>query len=392
VLELCHALAGPFCGAILSDLGARVIRVEAPVGDVLRKRRGPDGVSHPYNMVHRNKQAIAIDLRTEQGAALVRRIMDRCDVVLENFRPGVLARYGLDAETSRARLPRLVYCSISAYGQTGPLAREGGVDLIAQGTAGLMSVTGEPGRPPAKAGYPVSDVGAGMWGAIGVLAALNRASATGEGAHIDVALTDSVMAWAPWEVADYQMSGEVPEPLGSAHRLAAPYQAFECAEGGWINLTALPSRWAAFCDLVGAPHLAEDERYASDMDRFRNREPLIAELEPLFRTRTREHWIERLRAIGVPCGPINTIADCMSDPQFSKRDMWRPLADEEGRSTTVLNIPIKDSTGGAPGALRAARALGADTAAVLAELGIAEAELAALQAAGVVKAAEENAR
>jgi crotonobetainyl-CoA:carnitine CoA-transferase CaiB-like acyl-CoA transferase len=386
VLELGHALAGPFCGTILSDLGARIIKVEPLTGDPIRKRRGADAVDYPFQMVHRNKQSTAIDIKSPEGLDLVRRIMDRADIVVENFRPGVLKRCGLDGAASLERLPHLVYCSVSGFGQTGPMAEEGGVDLIAQGMGGLMSVTGYPGGPPAKAGYPIADLGGGMWAAIAVLAALLRARATGEGAVLDVALSDSILSWALWEVADMQMSGTVPGPLGSAHRLVAPYRAFECAGGEWINSAGLHTRWPAFCAALGIPEVEGDPRFISETARYANREALEAILEPIFRSRPRAHWLEVLRGIGMPCGPINSLADCLASDQFAARDMWRQL-DHLGRSVTLLNTPIRGDADGAPGPSKPAPACGADTVAVLRELGLGESDITSLIDRRIVAAA-----
>jgi crotonobetainyl-CoA:carnitine CoA-transferase CaiB-like acyl-CoA transferase len=196
-------------------------------------------------MIHHDKRSLAINFRDARGSALLAELAATVDIVIENFRPGVLERYGLGPSRLRAENPALIYCSISGYGHTGPLREKGGVDLIAQAHAGLMSVTGQPGGIPVKAGFPVSDVGAGMWAVIGILAALGRRTRTGDGATIDLALTDSLVAWAVWEVADYQMMSVVPEPLGNAHRLAAPYQGFQCGDGQWLVLAGLSKRWPA---------------------------------------------------------------------------------------------------------------------------------------------------
>jgi crotonobetainyl-CoA:carnitine CoA-transferase CaiB-like acyl-CoA transferase len=380
VLDLTTALAGPYCTMVLADLGADVISVEPVDGDSMRRRRSTlDGIDYPFQVIHHDKRSIGVDLRDERGAAIVRSLAASCDVLVENFRPGVLAKYGLDATSLRSLVPSLVYCSISGYGQTGPLCREGGVDLVAQGHAGLLSVTGHPGGEPVKAGFPVSDVGAGMWAAIGVLGALTRRHVTGEGATIDVALNDGLLAWAVWEVADYQMTGAVPGPLGSAHRLTAPYEAFECGDGRWLVLAGVASRWRVLCAVLGAPELVDDPRFASESERYANRVELAAVLQDRFRGRSRREWIDCLRAAGVPAGPVNSISEAMDDEQFNARDMWRR---PEGADVVVINTPLKAD--GIPGVRRRAPLVGEHTERVLGDLGFDDRTIEALAYAGVV--------
>jgi crotonobetainyl-CoA:carnitine CoA-transferase CaiB-like acyl-CoA transferase len=389
VLELCHALAGPYAGAILADLGARVIKVEPLEGDLLRRRDAANGVAYPFHMVHRDKQSTAIDIKSPRGAELVRELMAQADIVIENFRPGVLKKYGLDGESTIERLPHIVYCSISGFGKTGPLAQEAGVDLVAQGLGGLMSVTGLPGGEPVKAGFPVADLGAGMWSVIGVLAALQRARTTGQGAVLDVALSDAILSWAVWEIADYQMTGVPPQPLGSSHRLVAPYRAYECAREQWINIAGIHSRWAQLCDLLGVPEIKDEPRFASESQRYRNAEALDQILAPQFIGKDRDSWIRDLRGIGVPCGPINNIAEAMEDEQFLARDMWRSV-EYHGTSLKVVNTPIRDSAGGAPGPSRAAPDLGVDTVSILQELGLADDAIRSLLDDGVIGVAKRE--
>jgi crotonobetainyl-CoA:carnitine CoA-transferase CaiB-like acyl-CoA transferase len=386
VLDITTALSGPYCTSILADLGAEVISAEPVTGDAMRARRSArDGISYPFEMVHHDKRSIAVNLRDPRGARLLATLAGTADVVVENFRPGVLTRYGLGARALRERDPRLVYCSISGYGQTGPLRDLGGVDLVAQGHAGLMSVTGEPAGPPAKAGFPVSDVGAGMWAAMAVIAALHRRAVTGEGATIDIALTDALLAWAVWEVADYQMTGVVPGGLGTAHRLAAPYQAFRCSDGEWLAFAGLATRWRELCQVLGADGLLDDPRFATEAARYAEREPLARIIAGRLAAAPRSTWLERLRGIGIPAGPVNTIADAMDDAQFRARDMWRQVQ-VGGTPVAVINTPVKSD--GVPGVRGPAPAAGQHSAELLASLGYDGETIAAYLAAGVISGRE----
>ncbi len=382
VVDLTTALAGPYCTAILADLGADIISIEPVGGDDMRGRRSKlNGIDYPFQMVHRDKRSVAVDFRDPRGSEIVARLAESADVVVENFRPGVLQRHGLDAVTLRSRDVSLIYCSISGYGHTGPLQSAGGVDLVAQGHAGLMSVTGEQGGPPVKAGFPVSDVGAGMWAAIGVLGALVRRATTGEGATIDVALTDGLVAWALWEVADYQMTGLTPGPLGSAHRLTAPYEAFECADGAWLALASTDRRWPDFCALIERPQLVCDDRFQTQALRYANRQALSEIIASCLILAPRATWLERLRLAGIPAGPVQTIPEAMQDTQFNEREMWHNL-DVDGTEVTVINTPIK--TSGAPGARKRAPKIGEHTEELLSQLGYATEEIYRLARAGII--------
>jgi crotonobetainyl-CoA:carnitine CoA-transferase CaiB-like acyl-CoA transferase len=354
----------------------------------MRRRVSPEaGVADPFEMIQRDKESLAVDIRHPEGNQLVRSLIECADVVVENFRPGTLAKYGLDAESIRSAHPRIVYASISGYGQTGPLAQEGGVDLVAQGHAGLLSVTGDDGGDiPAKAGFPVADLGSAMWCAIGVVGALHRRTMTGIGATVDVALTDSLLAWAVWEVAELQMTGSSPGRLGHAHRLTAPYQAFKCADE-WITVAALDTRWPAFCRVMGSPELLDDPRFTSETARFAHRKELEQILARRFESEPVAWWVAELRATGIPCGPVNTLATALTDAQFAARDMVRRLG-SDGGSIDVLNSPIK-SDGVLPVRLRAPR-LGAHTRSILAGIGLDDAHIDQLAAEGVILCGEPS--
>jgi crotonobetainyl-CoA:carnitine CoA-transferase CaiB-like acyl-CoA transferase len=384
VLDVTGALAGPYCTTILSDLGADVLKIEPVTGDRMRARRmGPDRRPLPFDLIHRDKGSLAVDLKSAAGRAIVCDLAKRSDVLVENFRTGAMARLGLGYDDLREDCPDLVYCSISGFGQFGPMRDAKGIDLIAQAYSGLMSVTGSTDGRLAKAGFPVSDVGTGMWGAIGVLAALLRARAGGGGAYIDVALADSVAAWSLWEVADYVATGVQPGPLGTAHRLAAPYEAFTCSDGNALVIGAVDRSWEALCQVLGID-LSGDERFAAEYERFVHRASLAEILQEHFGTADREHWMVALRDAGVPCGPVNGVGDIVSDEQFLARGLF--VHDEERHGQpTIVNTPIVSD--GAPRARGAAPELGRDTEAILADLGYDAQRISALVEAGVVAVA-----
>ncbi|MGY4711551.1 CaiB/BaiF CoA transferase family protein [Mycolicibacterium sp. CBM1] len=381
VLDITGALAGPYCTTILADLGADVIKVEPVDGDRLRARRlGDSQDSIPFDLVHRGKSSLAVDMKTPTGQDIVRALAARSDVLVENFRVGAMAKLGLSYQDLHGRCPDLVYASISGFGQDGPMRNAKGIDLIAQAFSGLMSVTGSAEGELAKAGFPVSDVGSGMWAAIGILAALLRVRNGGGGSYIDVSLCDSVAAWSLWEVADYAATGRTPEPLGTAHRLAAPYEAFICADRATLVIGAVERAWPALCTVLDLD-LTDDARFATEYSRFVHRAALADILQSRFRTAGRDSWMSKLRDAGVPCGPVNTIADIVTDPTFVARGMF--LHDEDRFGTPIMvNTPIHAE--GAPRARGKAPAIGADTAALLGEIGYATEDVAALASAGIV--------
>ncbi len=381
VLDITGALAGPYCTTILSDLGAEVIKVEPVEGDSLRRRLvGDQKVPLPFDLIHRNKRSIAVDIKSERGRGVVKALAAQSDVLVENFRVGALARQGLSYDDLKGKCPDLVYCSISGFGQYGPMRDAKGIDLVAQAYGGILSVTGAFNGEMAKAGYPIGDLGTGMWGAIGVLAALARVRAGLGGAHIDVSLADTIAGWSLWEVADYVGGGEVPGPLGTAHRLAAPYQAFTCGDDEVLVIGVTERLWQPFCDIL-AIDLSGDERFVGEYARFVHRRELSNLLAERFATLSRNQWIERLRAGGVPCGPVNTVPQMLDDIQYAARDMFPQDADRFGHPRIVNTPLIAD---GAPRAQRRAPTVGEDTEALLAELGVEPEGIALLVHDGVV--------
>ena len=301
VLDVTQVMAGPFCAMQLCDMGADVIKIEPPGGDSTRRMAGASGSDSPgFNAVNRGKRGIVLDLKTKGGQDAFRRLVKRSDIVIENYRPGVMRTFGLDYESLAADHPALIYASISGYGQTGPNASKGGFDLVAQGVSGLMSVTGEPGRPPVKVGVPLTDLGAALFALSGVLAALHYRNRTGRGQYIDTSLVEAGIALSVWESAQYFAEGVTPEPLGSAHRMFAPYQAIRCADG-YITLGAANDRlFQWLCELLGHPEWITDPDYANDTQRVRNRAALIERIEAITISQSREHWLDAVRRGGHP--------------------------------------------------------------------------------------------
>jgi formyl-CoA transferase/CoA:oxalate CoA-transferase len=390
VVDLTENLAGPFCTMILADMGAEVVKVERPgVGD--ESRRFPpfvDGESAGYLTLHRGKKSVALDLKDARGREALGKLVARADVLVEAFRPGTLDRLGLGPAALRAAHPRLVVCSLSGFGQTGPYRERGGYDLIAQAMAGLMSVTGEVGRPPAKCGLPVTDIGCGMWAAIGILLALRARDATGEGQCVDTSLFEVPLAWGSWHAARYFATGEVVGPLGSAHPSSAPYQAFQGSDGQWFVLAAgVQHLWERLCKLVDRPDLAADPRFATNAERVRHARAIEAALDPVFRRRPAAEWIRACEAEGIPAGPVNDLAAAYADPQARARQMVVELEHPTAGRHRVLGIPVKLSA--TPGAIRGpAPRLGEHTEEVLRGLGYPAEDARALADAGRVRPGE----
>jgi len=382
VLDLTQVMAGPYCAMLLADMGARVIKVEPPRGDATRHMAGGTGTeSAAFNAVNRGKLGVVLDLANDEARAAVRRLAATADILVENFRPGVMDRFGLDYRTLAQAHPGLIYASISGYGQTGPWAAKGGFDLVAQGVTGIMSVTGEPGRPPVKAGIPVTDLGAGLFALAGILAALYHRDRTGRGQHIDTSLGDAGLALSVWEATEYFGGRGIPGPLGSAHRMSAPYQAVRCGDG-YITLGAANQRtFEKVAAVLGHPEWIGDPRFASDTTRVAHREALAAAIEAVTVTATRAKWLERLDAAGVPCGPILDYAEAFDQPQARAREMSIAVDHPVLGHLRTIGTPIKmsetplDPTGRAP-------LLGEHTSAVLGALGYTDDAIALMRGEG----------
>jgi crotonobetainyl-CoA:carnitine CoA-transferase CaiB-like acyl-CoA transferase len=389
VLELAQIMAGPTCGMLLADLGADVIKVErVPGGDDTRTMNRPSvgGESAAFMAMNRNKRGIALNLKLPAAQEALKRMAVRADVLTENYRKGALERLGLGYEALRAINPGLIYCSISGYGRTGPYADKGGYDLIAQGMSGLMAITGEPGRPPVKHGAPTCDINAGMLAALGVIAAYVHRLKTGEGQLVDTSLYEAGIHQTFWQSAIYFATGAAPGPSGSAHILSAPYQAFRAADG-WLTIGgANQANWERLARVLGAPEWLGDERFRTNADRMKN----LADLTPLINEKLKlrpvREWIGALEPAGVPCGPLNSIADMAADPQTAAREMVVELDHPRAGATRALGLPIKLSA--SPGKVtRAAPVLGQHTREVLAEFGFSSGEIEALVGSGAAVAA-----
>jgi crotonobetainyl-CoA:carnitine CoA-transferase CaiB-like acyl-CoA transferase len=389
VLELAQIMAGPTCGIMLADLGADVVKVErVPGGDDTRLMNRPSvrGESAAFMAMNRNKRGIALNLKLPAAQQALKRMVARADVVTENYRKGTMEKLGLGYEALRALNPGLIYCSISGYGRTGPYAEKGGYDLIAQGMSGLMSITGEPGRAPAKSGAPVCDINAGVLAALGVVAAYVHRLKSGEGQLVDTSLLEAGIQQTYWQSAIYFATGEVPGPGGSAHHLSAPYQAFRAADG-WLTIGgANQANWERLVRVLGASEWLSDQRFRDNAERMKNLPALVELMNARLITRTVREWTAALEAEGVPCGPINSVAEMASDPQTLARAMVVELEHPRAGRTWALGLPVKLSA--TPGQVaRAAPLLGEHTREVLSEYGFTSAEIEDLVREGAAVAA-----
>lgn len=396
ILDMSRVLAGPSCCQLLGDLGADVIKVERPgVGDetrtwgppFLQDEAGGDTTESAYYLcANRNKRSITVDVSKPDGAAVVKRLLAECDALIENFKVGGLARYGLGYDDLKADFPELVYCSITGYGQTGPYAPRPGYDMMAQGMGGIMSITGEADGPPVKVGVAINDVMSGMYTAVALLSALRHRDSSGRGQHIDVSLLDAQVGWLYNQGLNYLVGGETPGRLGTAHPNSAPYQAFPTSDGYIIIAANNDTQFKRFCEVADALALLDDPRFKTNPDRVRNRGELAAAVSDITRSRTIDDWIEALSAAGVGCAPINTIDRVFADPQVEHREMTiemeHPLAG--GTPVRLIGNPVKMSE--TPATYRLPPpTMGQHTREVLAELlDMSEDEQDALRSKGII--------
>lgn len=380
VLDFTEVMAGPFCSMLLGDMGADIIKIERPGrGDGIRKN-GPfrQGESYPFTMINRNKRSLTLNLKDPRSKGIVERLIQQADILLENFRPGTMETLGLSYEKVSQINPRIIYASISGFGQTGPYRNRGGFDLIAQAMGGLMSVTGEPGRPPTKAGYPVTDLGTALFCVYGILSALYAREQTGEGQHVDTSLFETAIAWSVWHAARYFGNGEIPGPLGSAHPLNAPYQAFQTKDIYIVIAAITQEMWENLCSLLNLEHLKTDPRFKSGEDRLKNVAALIPLLQEQFLTRTGAEWMKELTRMGIPCGPINTLDQVFTDPQTIARGMVTELEQPLAGKIKTVGPAVKLSK--TPTQIwRHAPLLGEHTREILFSLGYSEEEIAELE-------------
>jgi len=384
VLDVTQVMAGPFCAMVLADLGADVIKIEPPAGDSTRQMPGAVGADSPsFNAVNRGKRSVAINLKQAEGREIVTRLARATDILIENYRPGVMAALGLDYVTLSALNSRLIYASISGYGQTGPDAHKGGFDLIAQGVSGIMSVTGESGRAPVKAGVPLTDLGAGLFALVGVLAALEARRRTGAGQHIDTSLVDAGVALSVWEATEYFSGVGVPAALGSAHRMNAPYQAIRCADG-YITIGAANERlFGRLSEVLGHPEWCQMPEFADNASRVKNRAALAERIESILGAQSAAHWLALLAANDIPCGPINDYAQVFADPQIVAREMVVDVTHPTLGPLKTLGSPIKMS-GTPPDVSRRAPLLGEHTDEVLRDAGFSPDDIGRFRRGGAI--------
>ncbi len=342
VVELCQIAAGPFCGMLLADMGADVIKVESPgTGDGMRQWPPiTDGYSENFASVNRNKRSVELNLKDPDDVARARALVRTADVVIENFRPGVLDRLGLGYANLKQVQPKLVFCSVSAYGQTGPRSRQGGFDLTMQAMAGVMSVTGEPDAPPVKCGVPISDFAAGLYAAYAVTAALRDVERHGRGVQIDIPMLGATLGIAALQTSEFFGNEKNPRPLGSAHPRNAPYQAFRCSDGYFAMAAGNDKLWASVCDVVERPELSKDTRFLSTAGRAANQVELKDILEEVFVQSSAEEWLAKFNEAGVPCAPINQYSDALADPQVQHMGLVQPLTLPNGAQTRTVVSPI----------------------------------------------------
>src|SRR5579864_289536 len=388
VIDLSHIMAGPACSMLLADMGADVIKVEKmPGGDDARRMVPPTVVdeSAAFLIMNRNKRGIALNLKTEEGRSVLSRLLKDADVLTENYRRGTMEKMGFGYDVLHALNPKLIYCSISGFGRIGPYADRGGFDLVAQGMSGLMSITGErPGCPPMKAGAPLTDITAGILACVGVLAALHARESSGQGQMVDTSLFEAGITHTYWHSAICFATGHAPGPMGTAHPLNAPYQAFPASDG-WITVGAAnQENWLRLLEALGAPELRDDPRFANNAERMRNLSALTAALTPLFQRRSLAEWLHRLEEAGVPAGPVLDIAQMHADPQALAREMIVETTHPTVGKVKAIGLPIKFSD--TPGGVRRAAPLfGQHTREVLREHGFSDAEIERMATQGAIQ-------
>jgi len=372
VVDLSRILAGPYCTFLMAELGARVIKVEPPgKGDDAREY-GPfkNGVSTYFSSINRGKESIALDLKAEGDRRIFERLLERADVIVENFRPGTMEKLGYGWESLHARYPKLIYAAASGFGHTGPSSKEPAYDMVVQGLGGIMSITGHPGQPPVRTGMSIGDIGAGLYTAVAVNAALLHRERSGEATKVDVAMFDCQLALLENAIMRYTVTGEVPGPLGARHPSITPFQAFATARGDIIIAAGNDGLYQKLCAVIGRPDLAADPSYRTNDLRCRNQAPLRAEIERELKKKPAEEWIDIIGKAGVPCGPINTVDRALAHPQVEARNMLITVEDPKAGTLKLAGNPLKLSAFADPPTRPPAPALDADRAKLLRELGL----------------------
>ena len=386
VLDLTRVLSGPYCTMVLADLGARVIKIELPSQGDDTRQWGPPfvGAESAYFLsINRNKESVTLDFKSAAGRGVLERLAARADVLAENFRPGTLERAGFGWEALHARYPRLVYASISGYGQTGPRRNEAGYDAVMQAEGGLMSVTGDPDRPGYRMGVAITDMVAGLYTAQGVTAALLARERTGVGQRLDIGMLDTTAALLTYQAANWFATGKTPARLGNRHSTIAPYETFTTTDGEIVIAVGNDGIWRRFCPAMGLPALVDDSRFATNKDRMAHYDVLRPILDRVFRTATCGAWLATLNAAGVPCGAVRNIGEVLADPQLEAREMVATMMHPTVGATRVIGSPIKLSD--TPASVRTPPpVLGQHTEAVLAEFGYSTEEIAGFRRSRVV--------
>jgi formyl-CoA transferase/CoA:oxalate CoA-transferase len=387
VVDLTRVLSGPYCTMLLADMGARVIKIEQPGRGDDTRGWGPPFVGEEsayFLSINRNKESLTLDLKKPGASRILERLLDRADVLVENFRPGAMMRLGFGYDSVSARWPRLVYCSISGFGQTGPRRDQPGYDAVIQAEAGLMSITGESDGPPLRLGVAIADIVTGMFASQGIAMALLARVRSGRGQLVDIGMLDSTAALLSYQAANYFATGRAPERLGNRHPTIVPYETFEAADGAFVLAVGNDDLWRRFCRVIELPDLADDVRFVTNRARVRHYDELKPLLDGCLRSRPTADWIASLTAEGVPCGAVRDVAEALTDPQLAAREMIQAVEHATLGPVRALGVPIKLSS--TPGAVRTAPpTLGQHTDQILrTDLGLTDAEIADLRGAGAV--------
>ena len=390
VVDLTRILSGPFCTMTLADLGAEVIKIESPAGDDTRQWGPPfiEDESAYFLSVNRNKKSIVLNLKKEKGKEVLLKLIEDADVVVENFRPGTLDKLGIGYDKLKQVNPRIILASISGFGQSGPYTMKPGYDVLAQGMGGLMSVTGEQGRPPVKGGYSLADIGSGMWAVIGILTALWERQKSGEGQWIDASLLDTMVSWQTYLAGNYFATGKNPQPLGGAHPNIVPYQVFEGSDGYFVLAVGNDNLWNNFVEAMGMEEL-KDPKFQTNPDRIAQRETLIPLLEEAFKEKSKNEWVELFESYKIPAGPVNEFSEILNDPHIKEREMVQEMEHPALGMIQQLGVPVKLSR--TPGELKTTPpAQGEHSENILKQLGYQDDEINTLLEEGVTAKPKVN--